>query len=483
MKIRTLKFNFLMNMLLTVSNFLFPLLTFPYVSRVLSPIGTGKVAFAYSIVSYFSIFAAFGVANYGIRACAQVRDNKEKLSKIVQEILLINMVLMSFVYIVYFLGIVFIPELKAEKTLFLISGLNILFTIVGVEWLYKGIEQYFYITIRSIIFKLIAFLLVFTCVKTEADYSAYAFIIILATVGSGVVNLYNLRKIITIKYFSNYDFKRHLKPMMTFFITTIAVAFYVNVSVALLGFIQGNEEVGYYNAAYRIKDVMVSIVTSLGAVLLPRLSYYIENNMWDKFNDILSKSTQFIFILSLPLVVFCILFAKPSVLILAGSAYSGSIVPLQVLALIIFIVGLSNLTGIQMLIPLKKEKYLCYSVVIAAVINMVLNLILIPEYGAIGAAVSVMVAESSILIYQIYILRAYSQVLFGGISYMRIIMALSLAISVSIWLNINLNYNEVIVFLVSASLFFICYLGILLLSKEPFIFTILNQIRSKLTKN
>ena len=393
MKIRTLKFNFLMNMLLTVSNFLFPLITFPYISRVLSPIGTGKVAFAYSIVSYFSIFAAFGVSNYGIRACAQVRNDKENLSKTVQEILLINMVLMSFVYIVYFLGVIFIPELNAEKTLFLISGLNILFTIVGVEWLYKGIEQYFYITIRSIIFKLIAFFLVFTCVKTEADYSTYAFIIIFATVGSGIVNLYNLRKIIIIKCFSNYDFKRHLKPMMTFFITTIAVAFYVNVSVALLGFIQGNEEVGYYNAAYRIKDVMVSIVTSLGAVLLPRLSYYIENNMRDKFNDILSKSTQFIFILSLPLVVFCILFAKPSVLILAGSAYSGSIVPLQVLALIIFIVGLSNLTGIQMLIPLKKEKYLCYSVVIAAVINMVLNLILIPEYGAIGAAVSVMVAE------------------------------------------------------------------------------------------
>ena len=102
MKIHSVKFNFAMNMLLTVSNFLFPLITFPYVSRVLSPIGTGKVAFAYSIVSYFSIFAAFGVANYGIRACAQVRDDKEKLSKTVQEILLINMVLMSFVYIVYF---------------------------------------------------------------------------------------------------------------------------------------------------------------------------------------------------------------------------------------------------------------------------------------------------------------------------------------------------------------------------------------------
>ncbi|WGE54972.1 oligosaccharide flippase family protein [Actinobacillus equuli subsp. equuli] len=470
-------------MLLTVSNFLFPLITFPYVSRVLNPVGTGKVAFAYSIVSYFSIFAAFGVANYGIRACAQVRDNKEKLSKTVQEILCINIVLMSFVYFVYFLSVAFIPELKAEKTLFLISGLNILFAIVGVEWLYKGIEQYSYITIRSIIFKFIAFFLVFACVKTEADYSVYAFIIIFATVGSGIVNLYNLRKIIIIKRFENYDFKSHLKPMMTFFITTIAVAFYVNVSVALLGFIQGNEEVGYYNAAYRIKDVMVSIITSLGAVLLPRLSYYIENNMQDKFNEIVSKSTQFIFILSIPLVIFCILFAKPSVLILAGSAYSGSIVPLQVLALIIFIVGLSNLTGIQMLIPLKKEQYLCYSVVIAAVINMVFNLILIPQYGAIGVAVSVVVAEVSILIYQIYILRSYFQVLFGSISYIKVMLAVTFATSLSMWLNIYLHYNEIIVFLVSASLFFICYFGVLLLSKEPFIFSILNQIKSKLIKN
>ncbi|WP_423841655.1 oligosaccharide flippase family protein [Actinobacillus equuli] len=483
MKIRSVKFNFAMNMLLTVSNFLFPLITFPYVSRVLNPVGTGKVAFAYSIVSYFSIFAAFGVANYGIRACAQVRDNKEKLSKTVQEILCINIVLMSFVYFVYFLSVAFIPELKAEKTLFLISGLNILFAIVGVEWLYKGIEQYSYITIRSIIFKFIAFFLVFACVKTEADYSVYAFIIIFATVGSGIVNLYNLRKIIIIKRFENYDFKSHLKPMMTFFITTIAVAFYVNVSVALLGFIQGNEEVGYYNAAYRIKDVMVSIITSLGAVLLPRLSYYIENNMQDKFNEIVSKSTQFIFILSIPLVIFCILFAKPSVLILAGSAYSGSIVPLQVLALIIFIVGLSNLTGIQMLIPLKKEQYLCYSVVIAAVINMVFNLILIPQYGAIGVAVSVVVAEVSILIYQIYILRSYFQVLFGSISYIKVMLAVTFATSLSMWLNIYLHYNEIIVFLVSASLFFICYFGVLLLSKEPFIFSILNQIKSKLIKN
>ncbi|WP_255334737.1 MULTISPECIES: flippase [Xenorhabdus] len=466
-----------MNMLLTVSNFLFPLITFPYVSRVLSPVGTGKVAFAYSIVSYFTILAAFGVTNYGIRACAQVRDDKEKLSKTVQEILAINIFLMVIVYALYLTGVYFVPELNVEKELFLISGVNILFTIVGVEWLYKGVEQYFYITIRSIIFKLIAFFLIFTFIKSPEDYSIYAFIIIFATVGSGVVNLYNLKNIIHIKRYAKYDLKKHIKPMAIFFIITIAVAFYVHVSVALLGFMQGNEEVGYYSAAYRIKDVMVSIITSLGAVLLSRLSYYVENNMQDKFNDVIEKSMQFIFIMSLPLVVFCILFAKSAVLILVGSAYEGSVVPLQVLSVIIFIVGISNLTGIQMLIPLKQEKYLCYSVVWAAIINMALNIVLIPRLGAVGTAISVAIAELSILLIQIYVLRKFSYILFGKINYIKLIISLGLASIFSICLNNYLQYSEVIVFLISASMFFICYFLMLLIMKEMFILSVLNQIK------
>lgn len=482
MKIRTIKFNFIMNMLLTVSNFLFPLITFPYISRVLTPIGTGKVAFAYSIVSYFTIFAAFGVANYGIRACAQVRNDKEKLSKTVQEILFINFILMLFVYLIYFIGIYFIPELQKEKELFFISGLNILFTIIGVEWLYRGVEQYLYITLRSIIFKLIAFVLVFVYVKSSKDYSIYAFIIIFATVGSGIVNLYNLRKIIYLKFFNNYNIRKHIKPMMILFITTIAVAFYVNVSVALLGFMQGSEEVGYYNAAYRIKDIMVSIITSLGAVLLPRLSYYIENGMQDQFDDVIKKSMQFIFIMSLPLVMFCIIFARPSVLLLAGSAYEGSILSLQILAVIIFIVGISNLTGIQMLIPLRQEKYLCYSVVVAAIINILLNYFLIPNYAAIGTAIAVVIAELSVLLIQIYVLKTYRKVLFGHVSYMKIAFALFFAYLASMIITNYLEYSDVIVFLISSNVFFISYFFTLLILKEKFLLSIIVQVKNKFIK-
>lgn len=483
MKLRTLKFNFAMNMLLTVSNFLFPLITFPYISRVLGPVGTGKVAFAYSIVSYFTILAAFGVANYGIRACASVRDDKDKLSKVVQEILLINILLMVFVYFIYMAGIYCVPELRVEKNLFLISGANILFTIVGVEWLYKGVEQYFYITIRSIIFKLAAFILIFILIKSPADYGIYAFIIIFATVGSGVVNLFNLKNIINIKKYPDYDFIRHIKPMTTFFIITLAVAFYVNVSVALLGFWKGNAEVGYYNAAYRIKDVMVSIITALGAVLLPRLSYYIENDMRIEFNNVIKKSMQFIFITSLPLALFCVIFSRSAVLILAGTAYEGSIIPLQVLSIIIFIVGVSNLTGIQMLIPLKKEKYLCYSVIFAAIVNMVCNFVLMPRYGAIGTAFSVVIAELCILVIQVYVLKDFFAILFGSISYLKLLVSLGIACLSSILLNAYLPYGEIVTFLISASIYFTSYLIILIVLKDSFLVSTYQQMKNRFIRS
>lgn len=481
-KTRTIKFNFIMNLLLTVSNFLFPLITFPYVSRILTPVGTGKVAFAYSIVSYFSIFAAFGVANYGIRACALVRDDKDKLSKTVHEILAINIFLMCFVYLLFFLGVYFIPELKEEKNLFFISGLNILFSILSVEWLYKGIEQYFYITIRSIFFKLLSFILIFIFIKSPSDYGFYAFILIFASVGSGVINIYNLRKLIFLKFFKNYEFKKHINAMTVFFVIAIAVSIYVHVSVIMLGFMKGNVEVGYYNAAYRIKDLMVGIITSLGAVLLPRLSYYIEHSMRYKFNDILEKSMQFIFVLALPLVIFCIFFAEPSILLLAGIEYKGAIYPLKILSFVVFIVGVSNLTGIQMLIPLNNEKNLCYSVVIAAIVNIILNVILIPYYGASGAAISVVIAEACILIYQLFVLREYIPILFGNIKFMRILLSLFFATSLSIFIQELIMYNKLMAFIISSFIFFICYFLMLFLFKEPFVFYVLNQIKFKLIK-
>ena len=165
----SLKINFIMNSILTMSQFIFPLITFPYISRILLPVGTGKVSFATSIVSYFALFAQLGIPTYGIRACAKVRDDKKELTRTVQEIFIINLVMSLITYVVFFFAIYYVPRLRQDKELLMIIGLTIFFNAIGMEWLYKALEQYTYITIRSIIFKFIALIAMFMLVHKQSE--------------------------------------------------------------------------------------------------------------------------------------------------------------------------------------------------------------------------------------------------------------------------------------------------------------------------
>lgn len=147
-KQKSLKINFIMNAFLTMSSFIFPLITFPYISRILLPEGTGKVSFATSVISYFVILAQLGIPTYGIRACAKVRDNREELSKTAHELLIINIIMCCFSYLILGILLMTVPKFKSEKTLLIIVSLTLLFNTIGMEWLYKALEQYTYITIQ-----------------------------------------------------------------------------------------------------------------------------------------------------------------------------------------------------------------------------------------------------------------------------------------------------------------------------------------------
>ena len=185
-----------MNMILTASTFIFPLITLPYITRVLSVEGVGKVNVATSIAQYFSMVAMLGVPTYGIRACAQVRDDREKLTKTVQEILLLNLLISVFVYAAYFVAIWKVPKIHNDADFILDHESTIIFNVIGVEWLYKGLEQYTYITVRSIIFKAIGLVLMFLFVRHQGDYVIYGAISIVATVGSNFLNFINLRSML-----------------------------------------------------------------------------------------------------------------------------------------------------------------------------------------------------------------------------------------------------------------------------------------------
>lgn len=478
MQIKSVKFNFIMNFILTASNFIFPLITFPYVSRILGASGTGKVSFAISVVSYFTMVAALGIPTYGIRAIARARNNQEKLNKTTQEILSIHLVMMILVAIVYIIAINFISRFQSDKTLFLVVGVTILLDPLGVNWLYQGLEQYGYIAKRSIFLKFVGLILMFMFIHSPEDYVFYGVTSILASAGSNVLNFINLRKYVSLKPVGNYNIKQHLKPIMILFAQVIAVNIYTNLDNVMLGFMKTDVDVGLYTAAVKVKSILISLVTSLGVVLLPRLSYYITVNKKDEFYALIRKAYNFVIVVALPLMLFTIFYARDCLIFLSGKEFIGATLAMQIIAPTILLIGLSNLLGIQVLTPLNKEKQLVYSVVAGAIADLILNIIFIPKMGAAGAAFGTLVAELVVLLVQVFYLKRLFFDIASKMQYWKVIIALVLASETSI--NLSSFVNMIFLKLLIAGVSFFAVYGIvLLLSKEKFVKDCFNNILNK----
>lgn len=480
-KQKSLKINFIMNVILTMSSFIFPLITFPYVSRVLMPSGMGKVSFAMAFVTYFSMFAQMGIPTYGIRACAKVRDDRKKLSKTVQEIMIINLLMCVVVYIVYFAFLAVIPRVRQDRTLFLIMGTMIVFNAIGVEWLYKALEKYSYITIRSIVFKFIALLLMFGLVHTRQDYLIYGGIVIFASSASNIFNFINLKKYISISPQKNYNFKQHIGMILIFFAMSVATTIYTNLDTVMLGFMKTDTDVGYYNAAVKIKSILVSVVTSLGTVLLPRASYYVEQNNLEEFYRIAKKALNFIFVIAIPITVYFILFAEEGINFLSGEAYAGAILPMKIIMPTVLFIGVTNVLGIQMMVPLGKEKQVLYSEIAGAIVDFVLNIVCIPRLGAAGAAVGTLAAEIVVCIWQMTTMRKELKKLFVSIKYWLLIAATAISASVSVQVKI-LETGVFVCLVLSAGCFCVIYVVILLLGKEELTIEVLGQIKERVMR-
>ena len=400
-KMNSVKYNFIMNSILKMSAFIFPLITFPYVSRVLGAEGNGQVSFASAFVSYFAMVATLGIPTYGIRACAQCRDNKEQLSRTVHELLIISMIMTIVSYVVMVLMILTVPKLAGRETIILISSISILLTSVGMEWFYQAIEQYGYITYRNLAFKVVSVVFMFLFVHDRGDYILYAGINVLGTVGSNLMNLIRARKYIYFKPMKAYHLSKHMKPIMVFFLFSVTVQIYTSMDTVMLGFMSSDVQVGYYTAATKMKSILVSLVTALGTVLLPRASYYIENEMEEKFSQIIRKSFQFVIAMALPITLFFMAEAKDTIMFLAGGEYINAVPAMMVITPTIFFIGLSNITGMQVLVPLGLEKHTVISTLVGALVDLVLNTIFIPKFGAAGASFGTLIAEGAVLIVQI----------------------------------------------------------------------------------
>ena len=475
----SLKKNFVMNILLTMSSIVFPLITAPYVLRILQPEGTGRVDFATSVISYFSVFAQLGIPTYGIRICARVRDDREQLTRTAHELLGINLIMNVVSYAALGAAVALVPAFREEKTLILLISSTIFLTSIGMEWLYKALEQYTYITVRSVLFKVIALVATFLLVHEQKDYVVYGVISIFAASASNVLNLLHARKYIGFKPVGNYSLRRHLKPVMIFFAMACAATVYTHLDNVMLGLMATQTDVGYYGAAVKIKTILVSVITALGGVLLPRASYYVEQGDMEEFRRITRKALNFVVTAAAPVFLYFIFFAREGILLLSGDAYEGSVVPMQIIMPTVLLIGITNLLGIQILVPTGREKTVLYSVIAGAVVDVIINALLIPRMQAAGAAAGTTVAETVVLIAQVYALRREMPDIARETHPLRILTGMALGTAAALWVK-ALGWRPFPSLALSAVLFFGVYGGFLLMRKDEMAREILGLVTARL---
>ncbi len=470
-----------MSIILTTSNFIFPLITYSYVARVLGTVGTGKVAFVNSILSYFLYIAILGIPGYGLRECAKIRDDKEKLSHLVQELLIINLISTAIAYACLTAAVLSVPKLESYKALFVIMGVYIFLNTIGLEWVYNALEEYRYITIRSITFKIISVVLTFLLIRSESDYLFYGFLTIFTMSASYILNFINLRKYVSLKKKAKYNLKRHLKPIMFFFSASIIITLYSNFDVSMLGFIGTEEQVGLYYAALKIKAMILSLSTAVTAVIVPRMSYYIKNGNKELAKNLTEKSLRVSFLLAIPIALYVVVFAENCIAFLCGSEFLPVANTLRVLMVCIVPLVMSNLFGNQILIPLGDEKRYSLSVFVGMWINIILNAIMIPFWGAFGAAIGTLVTESwNVLCMSGGLAKEYRMYIFSRITLWKYFVPLILATVISFIVGRFISGVYVIVQLaLTGSVFFIVYYVSLLIIKEPILMQVCDKMKRR----
>lgn len=475
MEKNSIKKNAILNIVYNIINIIFPLITFPYISRVLTVEKLGNVTFFSTVANYAVMLAALGISTYGIRAVSHVRDDKTNLSKTTYELLMINNIATIIVIVLLFVSSFFISKFSAEPILLIINCALIFATPFGMNWLFSGLEQYGYITKRSIVVKLISLILVFSLVKTPSDYCIYAAIISFSTIGAYALNFIYSRKFVSFKHLGKLDYKQHFKPMIILFASSLAVSVYTNLDTIMLGFISGDKEIGLYTVAVKVKSILLIAVNAISTVLLPRFSYYLANGKYNDFCRVLKKSISTIVMISLPLVVFFVIEAKDSVLFLGGVEYIDSTLCMMIIMPILLISGFSNITGNQILIPMGRESCFMKAVVSGALVDLIVNFILMPKWGCIGAAVATLVAECTQLSVQIYYSKNF---VFPAIRWKTIFNAIISTFCASIVIIILhdvLTFTSIINLVISSLLFFMVYAIILLLMKDELLIGYLND--------
>ncbi len=398
MKKRSLGINAFLNGLRSVLNLIFPLITFPYVSRVLSVGGVGIFNFSNIYVGYFLLIAGLGIATYAVREGAKYRDNRELMGKFASKVFTINIYSTIVAYCLLFLSLLIFKNLHNYVSSILIFSLQILFTTLGTEWIYTIYEDYSYITIRSIIFKILSIIFLFILVRKPEDYLWYAAVSVFATVGSNILNFFHAKQFCDIKFVKKTNWQYHLKPILIIFASSVAVTVYVSSDTTILGLIKNDYAVGIYSISVKIYQLAQNLLAALLMVTIPRLAMLFGKKRFNEYKIVLGKVLNTLSLLVLPASVGLIMLSRDIVLIIAGTKYLESVNSLRIITWATIFSIFSWIFSDCVLIPAKREMKVLKNTIITAMINVILNFILIPFFSYDGTSLSTVLAELIVML-------------------------------------------------------------------------------------
>lgn len=454
----SIKKNAFFNILLAVSQILFPLITFPYISRILQPQGVGAYTFVDSYTQYFVLIAALGIPIYGMREIAKTRHSVAERSKIFSELIVLHIFITLVITLIYIGSFLLVPRLQSYTELFWIGSTLLLSSAFLIEWFYQGMEKFPFITIRTLFIRSASIICIFLLIKKRSDVTYYYAINCTAVLLNAVINLGYSRHFIKFSI-SGLEIKRHFKPLMYIFSSAIVSSVYTLLDSVILGFLTNAMQVGFYTTAVKLSKILIMMLAAFTTVLVPPLSLAFKEDRFQDAKHLLQKSFDYVAFIGVPLSVGLFIIAKPLILLFSGSSFLPAVNALRLLSPTIFFVGLSYVFGMQVLNPTGNERYFFLATFIGMLVSVSANLLLIPWMEQLGAAITNLLVEFTVM--AILIKFALNKVNFQP-HWQNIIKALIASLpffGVAYLIELN-HFSLLISLLLTCTLCFVTYLGI-----------------------
>lgn len=466
--------NYLYNLSYQILVIVVPLITTPYVSRVLGAKGIGTYSYTNSITQYFILLGAIGLNLYGQREIAYCQDNREKYSNKFWEIFLLKVICLTISIFAFY----FMAEFYTKyRIIFLIQIIDIIAAMFDISWFFQGLEEFKKIVIRNFIVKLTGVLCIFIFVKSSNDLILYILCY------SGTILLGNMSMFIYIpKLVNKLNIKKlnitnHIRPAIVLFIPQISISLYTLLDKTMIGLLTGNEaEVAYYEQSQKIIKIALTIITSLGTVMLPRIASIFAKNNHAKIAEYMEQTFHFVFILGLPITFGIIAISPNFVPWFFGDGYSKVILNMMLISPIILAIGLSNVTGTQYLLPIQRQHEYTISVICGSIANFILNICLIPFLLSYGAAIATVFSEFLVTIVQLYFVKndfCLKKIFKDNVRY----LIFSLIMSLIVLYVGNYMTSSILCTLIQCMLGIIIYLLLLIFTKDQTIISLVKKIK------